>query len=69
MIDSAQHAGAAGVVAAGRYLHWGVVQISLANLLIIAIMVAVFVAALLVPFPGAHRRDEDVARERSDVER
>lgn len=40
---------------AGHYLHWGVVQVSLANLIVIASMVAVFVVALLVPFPG-HRR-------------
>lgn len=38
--------------AAGRYLDWGVVHISVANALIILLMVVVFVAALLVPFPG-----------------
>jgi hypothetical protein len=36
----------------GRYVHWGVVQISVANLVVIAVMVALFVAALLLPFPG-----------------
>jgi hypothetical protein len=36
---------------AGTYLDWGVVHISLANLLIIVLMLVVFVAALLVPFP------------------
>ena len=36
---------------AGTYLDWGVVHISLANLLIIVLMVVVFVAALLIPFP------------------
>jgi hypothetical protein len=35
----------------GHYVHWGVIQISLANLVVIGIMVAVFVAALLLPFP------------------
>ena len=39
----------------GRYIHWGVVQISLANFLIIAAMVVVFVLALIVPFP--HRNE------------
>ena len=34
------------------FLHWGVVQISLGNLIVIAAMVVVFVAALVVPFPG-----------------
>jgi hypothetical protein len=38
--------------AAAYYVHWGVVQISLGNLLVIAIMVLVFVLALLLPFPG-----------------
>ena len=33
------------------YVHWGVVQISLANVIVIALMVVVFVLALLVPFP------------------
>ena len=35
----------------GHYLHWGVIQISVANLVVIAIMVAIFVIALLLPFP------------------
>jgi hypothetical protein len=36
----------------GRYLHWGVIQISVANLVVIVVMIAIFVAALLLPFPG-----------------
>jgi len=35
----------------GHYVHWGVVQISVANLVVIAVMVVVFVLALLLPFP------------------
>ena len=35
----------------GRYVHWGFIQISLANLVVIALIVVVFVAAVLVPFP------------------
>jgi hypothetical protein len=42
-------------LAAGEYLHWGVVSISLANLLVIGVMVLVFVLALGVPFPGSHQ--------------
>jgi hypothetical protein len=38
---------------AGRYLHWGVVSISMTNLLIIAAMVVLFVLAVLLPFPKA----------------
>ncbi|MEP6696507.1 MAG: hypothetical protein ABJA34_06455 [Pseudonocardiales bacterium] len=39
----------------GRYIHWGVIQISVANLVVIALMIALFVAALLLPFPGPRR--------------
>ena len=35
----------------GHYVHWGVVQISVANLVVIGIMIVLFVAALLLPFP------------------
>ena len=35
----------------GHYLHWGVIQISVANLVVILVMLALFVAALLLPFP------------------
>jgi hypothetical protein len=40
----------------GHYLTWGFVQISVANLVIIIIIGAVFLAALFVPFPGSRRR-------------
>lgn len=40
----------------GRYLHWGVVQISVANLVVIAIMIVLFLLALVLPFPGTRRR-------------
>jgi len=42
---------------AGHYLHWGVIQISLTNFLIIVGMVVVFVLALIVPFPGGREHD------------
>ena len=38
-------------VASGRYLDWGVISISATNALIIVVMLAVFVLALLLPFP------------------
>ncbi|MGN6609475.1 MAG: hypothetical protein ACTHMS_21010 [Jatrophihabitans sp.] len=44
---------------AGRYVHWGVVQLSLTNLLIIVAMIVVFVLALVVPFPTSHDDDEE----------
>ena len=37
----------------GPYLHWGVVQISLANLIVILLMLVVFALALFLPFPGS----------------
>lgn len=40
----------------GHYLKWGWIQISVANLIVICLMVATFVAALLLPFPGKRRR-------------
>jgi hypothetical protein len=39
------------VFSAGRYVSWGVVSISLTNLLVILAMVVVFVLALVIPFP------------------
>lgn len=35
----------------GHYLHWGFVQVSVGNLVVIILMVVVFVLALLLPFP------------------
>lgn len=40
---------------AGRYVHWGFIQISVANLVVIGLMVVVFAAAILVPF-RRHRK-------------
>ncbi len=42
----------------GSYLNWNIFTISVANLVLIAVMVAIFGAALLLPFPGRHRRIE-----------
>ena len=39
----------------GSYLNWNVFTISVANLVLIAVMVVIFGVALLVPFPGRHR--------------
>lgn len=44
-----------GLNGPGHYLHWGVIQISVANLVVIAVMIVLFVAALLLPFPGTRR--------------
>ena len=34
----------------GHYLHWGFIQISVANFVVIVLMVVVFVAAVAIPF-------------------
>ena len=48
------------------FLHWGVVQISLANFLVVVAMIVVFVLALVLPFP--HGRQE-AQEQRDDDER
>ena len=35
----------------GHYVHWGVIQISVANLVVIGLMILVFALAILLPFP------------------
>ena len=36
----------------GSYVDWGLIHISVANLLIVILMLVTFVGALLIPFPG-----------------
>ena len=47
----------------GSYLHWNVFTISVANLVLIAVMVAIFGAALLLPFPGRRRHQGEAAQD------
>ncbi len=49
----------------GSYVTWNVFTISVANLVLIAVMVAIFGAALLLPFPGRgrHRQGEPAQHE------
>ncbi|GAA1949836.1 hypothetical protein [Catenulispora subtropica] len=42
----------------GHYVHWGVIQISVANLTVIVIMIVLFVLALLLPFPKGRKHDD-----------
>ena len=37
--------------APGKYIAWGVIQISVTNLTIICVMIVLFILALVVPFP------------------
>lgn len=41
------------------FLHWGVVQISLANFIVVLLMVLLFVLAVTVPFPDRSARSGD----------
>ena len=45
---------------AGLFVHWSIFDVSVANLVLIAVMVVIFGAALLLPFPRGHR-DEAAA--------
>ena len=43
-----------------QYFHWGFILISVPNLVLIGVMLALFIVALVAPFPGhAHDRDRD----------
>lgn len=46
------------------FLQWGVLQISLANLVVIVLMVVLFVLALVLPFP--HSKDSSANTEVRD---
>jgi len=41
----------------GHFLTWSIFTVSVANLVLIAVMVAIFGAALLLPFPGRRKLD------------
>jgi hypothetical protein len=39
----------------GHYVHWGFIDISVANLVVICVMVLVFVLAITLPFPHGRK--------------
>ena len=45
----------------GSFLHWSIFTVSVANLVLIAVMVVIFGAALLLPFPRGVRAGPAVA--------
>jgi hypothetical protein len=47
---------AVGLDGPAHYLSWGPIQISLANLVMIAIIVILFVLAIVLPFPKSKSR-------------
>ena len=51
IVQAAPRVIAVGLNGTGYYIHWGFFQISLANLIVILLMILVFVLALLLPFP------------------
>jgi hypothetical protein len=59
---TAVSSGPAGLNQPGTYLHWSIFDISVANLIVIAVMVVLFGAALLLPFPRGERADPAGAR-------
>jgi len=40
----------------GHYVHWGVIQISVANLVVIGVMIVLFALAIFLPFPKGRGR-------------
>lgn len=48
--------GAVDLDGPGHYLHWGFVQISVANAVVVLTMLAVFALALVLPFPRGRGR-------------
>jgi hypothetical protein len=48
-----------------RVIEWGFIKLSVANIVVIGLMLAVFAAAILLPFPGTARRS--AARRSSDT--
>ncbi|MGB8196949.1 MAG: hypothetical protein WCF25_08085 [Acidimicrobiales bacterium] len=42
----------------GHYIQWHIIQISVANLVVIVLMVVTFLVALFAPFPGRKGRKE-----------
>lgn len=49
------YAGVVPMDSPGTYINWGVIHISLANVIVIMAMLLVFALALILPFPGRKR--------------
>ena len=46
----------------GSFVHWSIFTVSVANLVLIAVMVVIFGAALLLPFPRGVRAEPTAPR-------
>ncbi len=42
----------------GHYIHWGFIQLSVANLVVIIAMIVVFALAIIIPFPRHGGKDK-----------
>jgi hypothetical protein len=49
-------AGVINLTHPGHYVHWGVIQLSVANLVVIGLMLVVFALAIAIPFPKNRHR-------------
>ena len=63
MINASTLAALGNLNGPGRYFHWSIFTVSEANLVLIAVMVVIFGAALVIPFPGHGQRSESPAGE------
>jgi hypothetical protein len=43
----------------GNYIHWGFIQMSYGNLIVILLMVVVFLLAILIPFKSHKSKEGD----------
>ena len=43
-----------------HFLHWGVIQLSLANLIVILLMLVVFALAIVIPMPPSTDKDDSI---------
>lgn len=43
----------------GHYINWHWIHISVANFVVIVLMVVTFIVALIAPFPGRRRRHKE----------
>ena len=41
------------------YVHWHFIDVSVSNMLVVVVMVIVFLAAILLPFPHGRSHGED----------
>ncbi len=65
-----QHAGplAIDMNQPGSFMHWSIFYVSVANLVLIAVMVVIFGAALLLPFPRGQRQPPAAGGEAADAD-